>query len=128
MDLGINLRSLTRSRRRAKYEGYQLLFASYLHARREDLVTAQIQNRSSSQDGMLDNLKQHLYAINKGVTSSKPFVLILEDDAVPNGYAWNEIENYLKSSSQKRLLAFVGSRANLTRTSSDIQINEYGFF
>ena len=128
MDLGINSRSLTRSRKKARFEGYQLLLASYVHGRREDLVAAQIQNRARLKPGILDNLKQHLHAIHKGSTSSKPFVLILEDDAVPNEYAWNEIEKYLNSSSQNRLFAFVGSGANLTRTSSDRHVDSFGFF
>jgi len=128
MDLGINSRSLTRSRKKAKFEGYQLLLASFVHERKEDLVASQIQNRARLKPGILDNLKQHLHAIHEGSTSSKPFVLILEDDAVPNEYAWNEIEKYLNSSSQNRLFAFVGSGANLTRTSSDRHIDSFGFF
>ena len=128
MDLGINSRSLTRSRRRAKYEGYQLLFASYLHRRGEELVASQIQNRSRLQDSILDNLKQHMYAIKVGATSQKPFVLILEDDAVPNQDVWIDIEEYLNNAVHKRLLAFIGSGANLSRTSSDKHIDRYGFF
>lgn len=128
MDLGINSRSLTRTRKRAKYEGYQLLVASYLHKRGEELVASQIQNRSRLQEGILDNLKQHMYAISLAASSNKPFVLILEDDAVPNQGIWIEIERYLNTAVDKRLLAFAGSGANLTRTTSDKHIDRYGFF
>ena len=89
MDLGINSRSLTRSRQKAKLEGYQLLLASYIDKRRENLVASQIQNRTRLQRGILENLQQHIHAMGRGATSDKPFILILEDDAVPNVNVWN---------------------------------------
>ena len=128
MDLGINSRSLTRSRQKARLEGYQLLLASYIDKRRENLVASQIQNRTRLQRGILENLQQHIHAMGRGATSDKPFILILEDDAVPNVNVWNEIEEYLISSSKKRLFAFVGSGAELTRTSSDKHIDRFGFY
>ena len=128
MDLGINSRSLTRSRRIAKLEGYQLLIASYLHERGESLVASQIQARTQLPKGILDNLKQHALAIYKGAKSKKPYILILEDDASPSKNTWLQMEEYLNLSDHKRLLAFLGSGADLTRTSSDRSIDKFGLF
>ena len=128
MDLGINSRSLTRSRRKAKLEGYKLLFASWIHPRGEELVASAIQVREKLPTGVLDNLKQHLVALDRASKSKKPFTLILEDDALPRTDALNEIADFLTSAKSKNLMLFCGDGAGLHRTTSDKRGDQYGIF
>ena len=128
MDLGINSRSLTRSRRKAKLEGFKLLLASYIHPRGEELVASAIQVREKLPTGVLDNLKQHLVALDRASKSKKPFTLILEDDALPRTDALNEIADFLTSAKSKNLMLFCGDGAGLHRTTSDKRGDQYGIF
>jgi hypothetical protein len=129
MDLGINSRSLSRSRQRAKWEGYSLYLRSYLDLRGENLVASQINQRVRQKQPILENLKQHIVAIQLAETSSKPFQLILEDDAIPHQSSWNKLEQLLKVRlSNDRFVAFLGSGAGLVRTSSDQIIDNFGLY
>ena len=128
MDLGINSRSLTRSRRKAKLEGFKLLLASWIHPRGEELVASAIQLREKLPLGVLDNLKQHLVALERASKSDKPFTLILEDDALPRTEALKEIEDFLTTTKSKNLILFCGDGAGLKRTKSDEPGDKYGIF
>ena len=128
MDLGINSRSLTRSRRKAKLEGFKLLLASYIHPRGEELVASAIQVREKLPTGVLDNLKQHLVALDRASKSDKPFTLILEDDALPRTEALKQIVDFLATTKSKNLILFCGDGAGLKRTKSDKPGDKYGIF
>jgi hypothetical protein len=129
MDLGINSRSLSRSRRKAKYEGYFLLLRSFLDKRGESLVASQIETRARQKVPILENLHQHLFAIKQASNSEKQFHLIIEDDALPTESAWLNLENMILSIKKRdRFIAFLGSGADLVRTSSDKKIDAFGLY
>jgi len=128
MDLGINSRSLTRPRRKAKLEGYKLFLASWIHPRGEELVASAIQRREELPTGIIDNLKQHFVAIARASNSEKPFTLILEDDALTRDRALMEIGEYLKGSRTRNLMVFCGEGAGLHRTKSDRPGDQFGIF
>ncbi len=128
MDLGINSRSLASSRRKAKLEGYKLFLASWIHPRGEELVASAIQVREKLPTGVLDNLQQHLVALERASKSIKPFTLILEDDALPRTDALKKIPDFLTTAKSKNLMLFCGDGAGLHRTKSDGPGDQYGIF
>ena len=129
MDLGINSRSLSRTRRRAKYEGYILYLRSFIDRRGSWLVASQIENREPQKKAILENFMQHLHAIDRAAKSNKPFHLILEDDALPGSDSWSQLEILILNLNQRgKFVAFLGSGAGLKRTKSDKRIDSFGLY
>ena len=131
MDLGVNSRSLSRARKRAKYEGYLLYLRSFIDKRGAWLVTSQIENRLPLEKAIRENLIQHMHAMEMAANSPKTFHLIIEDDALPSESTWFDLEKLvrkLKKAEMNSFVAFLGAGAGLKRTSSDTRIDEFGLY
>jgi hypothetical protein len=129
MDLGVNSRSLTRSRRKSQIEGWGLLAASYFDYRKEALVAKNVIDAAPLKKSIRENLLQHIECLRQICISEAKYGLILEDDALPSKFAIEELQTFLKERApRKRFILFCGSGAGLTRTSSDIDCLPYGIY
>jgi hypothetical protein len=129
MDLGVNSRSLTRSRRKSQIEGWGLLAASYFDYRRESLVAKSVIEAEPLKASIKENLLQHIECLRQICMSGAKYGLILEDDALPSKFAFEQLQTFLKERApRKRFILFCGSGAELTRTSSDFDCLPYGIY
>lgn len=129
MDLGVNSRSLSRSRRKAQFEGWGLLLASYFDRRQESLVAGNLFDSPPVKRSIKENLLQHIECLEQIAASKKDFGLVLEDDAIPLNSTFEEMNSFLANNAPKtRFALFCGSGAGLTRTISDRDAMPYGIY
>jgi hypothetical protein len=127
MDLGINSRSLSRTRRRARLEGWCLLVRSYL-TKKNTYSTGSIPARIRLKNSQIELQKMHLTAISYAVSENSPWILILEDDAVPMDEFFEKIKSIMKTIPAVNTWIGLNSGAGLTRTKSEKLIDELGLF
>lgn len=127
MDLGINSRSLIKSRRLAKFEGY-LLFVRSFFSKSNSYSTGSLPSVIRLKESQIELQKMHLTAISKGVKDRANWVLVLEDDAVPSSKAFENILFIIKSLPARNTWISLSSGAGLQRTDSEKIINETGLF
>jgi hypothetical protein len=127
MDLGINSRSLTRSRRKARLEGYLLFFRSYL-SRSNTHSTGSLPSRKVLGNAWLELQRMHLTALQLGAKSGSKWILILEDDAVPSANSFNTIEEIAQTMIARNTWINLNSGAGLSRTKSEKIMNKSGLF
>jgi hypothetical protein len=126
MDLGINSRSRTRSRRRSRLEGKVLFLRSYL-SKNNTFTTGSLPNRSELSNAWIELQKMHLTALKIGTLAEKNWLLVLEDDAVPEKNAFQKIEKLIEKIEPKNTWINLNSGAKLVRTKSE-KIDENGLF
>ncbi len=127
MDLGINSRSISKSRRHARIEGRILFLRSYL-TRKNMLSTGSLPIKRSLEGAWLELQRMHLTAIHEGIQSDKNWILVLEDDALPNALAFEKIRKIMQTISSENVWMNLNSGAGLGRTKSENQINTLGLF
>lgn len=129
MDLGVNSRSMNRSRRKAQFEGWALFLASFFDGRKESLVAGDLVNSHPVKINIKENLLQHIECLEQIAASQRNFGLVLEDDALPSNSTFNEIQDLLLNHAPKsNFVLFCGSGAGLTRTISDRDTLPYGIY
>jgi hypothetical protein len=127
MDLGINSRSLSRSRQKARAEGIILLFRSYL-SKNNNFVTGSIPAKQKMKNSMIELQKMHLTALAIGTKEQENWVLVLEDDAVPSEAANEKITSIVKNLPPVNTWISLNSGAGLHRTKSEKLKKELGIF
>lgn len=127
MDLGINSRSLTRSRKMARLEGYLLFFRSYL-SRSNTYSTGSLPSRKVLGNAWLELQRMHLTALQHGAQSGSKWVLILEDDAIPITNSFNTIYEIAQNIIPRNIWINLNSGAGLSRTSSERKVDNFGLF
>jgi len=126
MDLGINSRSLTRSRRKARIEGKILFLRSFL-SRNNTFSTGSLPTRQSH-PVTIEVQKMHLTALKLGLQQRKNWILVLEDDAVPMDNAFVRIDEIVKSKAPINTWVSLNSGAGLVRTKSEVFLDHFGLF
>ena len=127
MDLGINSRSLSKTRRRARLEGYYLLMRSYL-TKKNTYSTGSIPSRIRMKNSQIELQKMHLTALSYAVSENSTWILVLEDDAVPVGEFFEKIKSIMKTIPAVNTWISLNSGAGLIRTKSEKLIDEQGLF
>ena len=128
MDLGINSRSLVFSRRKARFQGWILLMRSILQ-RDDSLILGSMSNTTRQSDALLEVSKMHLRAIRSGINSSSEWILILEDDAIPELTFHDSLKwVHNKFDSKKKIWINLNSGASLRHTQSDPKPDLMGFY
>ena len=129
MDLGVTARSLIKSRRKARIEGYILFCMSFLGRRRKKYTIGSLPPKAPLSNNHLELQKMHFAAVLKGIECNKPWFLVLEDDAILNQ---NSIQVIIKLIDHlpKREIIWVNlnSGAGLGRTESDKASDEHGLY
>jgi len=127
MDLGINSRSLSRSRRKARVEGLILLIRSYL-SKNNNFSTGSIPKKNRMKDSVIELQRMHLTALTIGISEQEDWVLVFEDDAVPLEGACEKIEGIIKTLPAVNTWVSLSSGAGLQRTKSEKLIKGLGLF
>lgn len=127
MDLGINSRSLSRTRRKARIEGLILLFRSYL-SKNNIYSTGSLPSKQRMKVSQIELQKMHLTALSIGIKEQQKWVLIFEDDAVPLDGAFKKIHSIMDNLPAVNTWISLSSGAGLQRTKSEKLINELGIF
>lgn len=127
MDLGINSRSLTRSRKQARLEG-KILFARSHFSRSNSYSTGSLPPRRSLAKSWLEVQRMHLTAVYHGVLSGSKWILVLEDDAIPAIDSFNKISKIAQVTAAKNIWINFNSGAGLSRTKSEKKVDRFGLF
>jgi hypothetical protein len=127
MDLGVNSRSRSRSRRKARIEGRILFLRSYLF-RNKILSTGSLPKKKKLQTAWIELQSMHMTAIQKGIETNKEWILVLEDDAIPTTGAFLKIAEIQKNIEPKNLWINLNSGAGLKRTASENKVDKHGLF
>ena len=127
MDLGVNSRSLVTSRRKARMQGWILYARSFMAKSGNRLTTGSLPNKVKLEQKWLEALSMNITALEMGVRSEREWILILEDDALPNKGAF-ELTNRICDNYSGKTWINLNSGANLKWTNSDPKPNEFGLF
>jgi len=127
MDLGVNSRSLTVSRRKARLQGYILYLRSYI-SKNQKITTGSLPSQSKLPTKWFELSCMHLSAIKNGILSGSDWILVLEDDALPTRTAFRLISEIVKKSYNRKTWINLNSGAGLKWTLSDPIPDENGLF
>jgi hypothetical protein len=127
MDLGVNSRSILKTRRNARIEGWLLFFVSYLSQKRP-YSTGSLPSKKRLSRSSYEVQCMHLTALKIGLRNEAEWILVLEDDAVPENFAFEKIEEIIGSQKPKNTWINLNSGAGLLRTASDPKPNYLGLF
>jgi hypothetical protein len=127
MDLGINSRSLTRSRRKSRIEGKILFLRSYL-SKKNTFSTGSLPTKNTMKESLIELQKMHLTALKLGLQQQKNWILVLEDDAVPLENAFLKIDQIIETKAPINTWISLNSGAGLGRTKSEVSIDRLGLF
>jgi hypothetical protein len=127
MDLGVTARSLKFSRRHSRIQGYGLLLRSFL-SRNNSYATGSIPPQNSLLPQWLELQRMHLTSLFLGIESESDWILVLEDDAIPDKNAFPLIEKITLSKKPGKTWINLNSGAGLMFTKSDPEPDEFGLF
>jgi hypothetical protein len=127
MDLGINSRSLTTSRRRSRLEGKVLFLRSYL-SKNNTFSTGSLPIKNRMPESFIELQKMHVTALKSGLEQRKNWILVLEDDALPKEGAFRKIAEIMGTVEPKNLWINLNSGAGMIRTKSENRIDKNGLF
>lgn len=127
MDLGINSRSLTRSRRRSRIEGAFLFVRSYFSGE-NNYSTGSLPVKKKLGNAWLELQRMHLTALSQGVERESEWILILEDDAVPTKEAFSKINKITQGLKPNNTWLNLNSGAGLKKTKSEKVLEPFGLF
>ena len=128
MDLGISSRSLVFTRRKARLQGYILFFRSFVGGKNNTYTTGSLPPKTPLPESWQEVQLMHITALKKGIISKSKWILILEDDAVPNHGAFKLITDITKNINSFNTWINLNSGAGLMRTKSDSEPDLYGLF
>lgn len=127
MDLGINSRTLVFSRKRARFQGYILFIRSFF-SKNKKLITGSLPSDSVLDTKWLELQRMHITALELGSHSNFDWILVLEDDAIPQINAFDIANKIAESRAPMNTWINLNSGANLTRTVSDPKPDENRLF
>lgn len=128
MDLGVNSRSLVFTRRRARVQGWILLLRSILQ-NKDSLIMGSMPKTDKLSASLLEVSCMHARAIRRGFNSNSEWILILEDDAIPESHFYESIKwVYCKFDARKKIWINLNSGAFLKHTKSDPRPDLMGFY
>lgn len=128
MDLGVTSRSLTVSRRKAKLQGYLLLWRSYFGPKQNNYTTGSLPPRKELPLPAQEAHQMHITALRQGLDSKSSWILILEDDVIPTTGAFETVFNIVSNWHPRNTWVNLNSGAGLRRTASDPKPNRFGLF
>jgi hypothetical protein len=128
MDLGVTSRSLTFSRRKAKLQGYLLLWRSYFGPKQNNYTTGSLPPRKELPLPAQEAHQMHITALRKGIDSKSNWILILEDDVIPITNAFETVFKIVSNWYPRNAWVNLNSGAGLKRTASDPKPNRFGLF
>jgi hypothetical protein len=129
MDLGVTARSLIKSRKKARFEGYLLFLMSFLGPTNNKYTTGSLPVNSTLPKSQLELQKMHYAAILKGLELNQPWILILEDDSILTSNALNRLGDMLENLPKtKSIWINLNSGAGLKRTKSDNKPDSNGLY
>lgn len=128
MDLGINSRSLVFSRRKARLQGYLLYLRSYIARKGNSYTTGSLPPKIPLTRAWQELQIMHFSALRAGIKLKSKWILVLEDDALPNNFAFHKIKNIIENFDAKNTWINLNSGAGLERTKSEKKIDSNGIF
>lgn len=127
MDLGINSRSMIKTRRRARVEGWLLLLFSYF-SQKHPYSTGSLPSKKRLSKSSFEVQCMHLSALKIGLMSASAWIFVLEDDAIPENFTFENVEKIIENLKPKNTWINLSSGAGLLRTTSDPEPNDLGLF
>ena len=127
-DLGINARSLSRSRKRAIYESYFYRFASLLGPRFKDTSFGSLPSMNRLPNRILEVNAMHVHALLLFLQADHEWGLFLEDDSVFSSEALQQVSIISQDKRKQAIWINLNDGAELKRTSSDKLTDKYGLF
>ena len=127
-DLGINTRSLSRSRRKARFESHIFRFAHLIGPRYSHITYGSLPNVRSLPSAILEVNLMHIKALKKFSESGCEWGLFLEDDSVLGEGALSQVKGIVSQNFSKPAWINLGGGAGLERTKSDKQVDGNGLF
>jgi len=128
MDLGINSRSLVFTRRKARVQGYLLYLRSYIAKQGNTYTTGSLPPRVALPPAWQEVQLMHISALRKGIETGSKWILVLEDDAVPEDFAIDKIKKITENLAAKKTWISLNSGAGLKRTKSESKVDSNGIF
>ena len=127
-DLGINARSLSRSRRQATYESYVYRFASLFGKRFKKVSFGSLSNDARLPRNILELNVMHIHSVLLFIQDNKEWGLFLEDDSVFSQEGLKQVSVISKEKKRKPTWINLNDGAGLARTSSEKTVNEAELF
>jgi hypothetical protein len=127
MDLGINSRSLVYSRRKSRLQGYLLYLRSFI-PKQNYVSVGSLPKKNRLPEAQIELQSMHLTALVAGIEKNSKWIFILEDDAIPASYAFENVNEILENVINKNTWINLNSGAGLVRTSSDKNPDSLGLF
>jgi hypothetical protein len=127
-DLGINARSLSRSRKRARYESYIYRFASLLGPRFKDTSFGSLPSIKQLPNKILEVNAMHVHALLLFLQEDYEWGLFLEDDSVFSKEGLEQVAIISKDRRRRATWINLNDGAELKRTTSEKLIDKYGLF
>lgn len=127
-DLGINARSLTRSRRRATYESYFYRYASLFGERFKKVKFGSLPDDARLPRNILELNVMHIHSVLLFIQDNKEWGLFLEDDSVFSEEGLGQVSIISREKKLKPTWINLNDGAGLARTSSEKTVNEAGLF
>lgn len=127
-DLGTNARSLSRSRRRARYESYLYRYASVFASRFEKTTFGSLPSQIRLPDNILELNLMHIQAVQLFLQGKKEWGLFLEDDSVFSEIGLKQVGFISAKQVNRPTWINLNDGAQLFRTSSDPLPDANGLF
>ena len=127
-DLGINSRSLSRSRRRARFESYIFRFAHLIGPRFSHITFGSLPRVSPLPGAILELNLMHIKALMDFSQSEYEWGLFLEDDSLIGEGALSQVKGIVSQNYSKPVWINLSDGAGLGRTKSDKQSDPNGLF
>ena len=120
LDLGTNSRSIIKSRKKAFREGVLLQMLSFLPFFPDEFGFGSLPDISKLSTAILELNEMHVAALRRASSSNYQWVLVLEDDAIPQENWLSRVLEIVESDwPNKPIWINLNSGASLTITSSD---------
>jgi len=127
-DLGINARSLSRTRRRARFESYLYRYASLLGSNFEETTYGSLPRYKRLPQRILELNSMHLNALMLFLQENHEWALLLEDDAVFSQDGISQVQMISQEKRKGAVWINLNDGAGLKRTASEKRINKNGLF
>lgn len=129
LDIGINARTLVKSRRLSHIEGL-LLFFRFIISRKEQLIMGSLPlDKETLRIIDLEVQQMHLLALSQGVASGRKWILVMEDDCIFDNSAFSRVSQIAGLfNPDQPIWISLNSGAGLLKTKSDKLIGHDGLF
>ena len=127
-DLGVNSRSLSRSRRKATVESLVFRYASLLGKQFHHITYGSLPSITRLPDKILEVSAMHVKAVRKFLISKKEWGLFLEDDSIFDSQSLLIVNEIANRRERKPCWINLNDGAGLGKTKSDPKSDDLGFF